>query len=397
MKLAERVSKIRPSATMEITAKAKELRAKGIDIIGFGAGEPDFDTPDRIKKAAVKALDGGHTKYTAVGGIDELKQAIADKLWKDNEVRYGKKEILVSCGAKHSLYNASQVLFQEGDEVIIPTPWWVTYPDQITLSGATVVSVFTDESVGFKMSADAFRAAITPRTKGLILNSPCNPTGTTYTREELEAIASIAVEHDIFVISDEIYEKIIYDDVPHVSIASLGEEIKKRTILVNGVSKGYSMTGWRIGYTAAPAEITEAMSTIQSQCTSNPTSIAQWASVEALTGPQEDVSVMAAEFEKRRNYIVDALNSLPQVECFKPSGAFYVFPRISGYFGSSHKGKVIRNSVDLTQFLLEEARIAVVPGAAFEADPYIRISYATSMEQIEKGMERMAEAVRLLE
>jgi aspartate aminotransferase len=397
--LAGRIKRIKPSATLEITAKAAALRASGVDIIGMSAGEPDFDTPENIKNAAIHALQEGFTKYTPVGGIDQLKEAIINKLKRDNNLSYEKNEILVSCGAKHSLYNLSQVLFERGDEVIIPAPYWVSYPDQVELAEATPITVMTEEKDGFKLTPELFKKNLTSKTKALILNSPSNPTGSAYNQEDLLSLAEIALAHKIYIISDEVYEKIVYDGFSHTSIASLNEEIKKQTIVVNGVSKAYSMTGWRIGYAAGPAELIRAMSTIQGQATSNPTSIAQKATIEALNGPQDELSRMVTEFHKRRDYIIKRLNNIEGISCYTPQGAFYVFPNVSRYYGYYNPGQtqqVINNSTTLTAYLLEEAKVAVVPGIAFGADDFIRLSFATSLEKIKVALDRIEEALAKL-
>ena len=393
MVLAERVKGIKPSPTLAVDARAKAMKAEGIDVVGFGAGEPDFDTPENIKEAAVKALKSGFTKYTAVGGTDELKDAIINKLKNDNGISYDRSQIIVSTGAKHSLYNVAQALYGPGDEVIIPAPYWVSYPDQVILNDATPVIVQTREDEGFVLTAAAFEKAITPKTKALILNSPSNPTGLGYPKEALEKIAEVAVRHKVMVISDEIYEKITYDGFRHVSIASLGSEIKDLTITINGLSKSHAMTGWRLGYAAGPKEVIGAMTKIQSQSTSNPCSITQKAAVEALNGPQDFLPLMVAEFDKRRKYIVERLNAIPGVSCPTPVGAFYAFPRVSPIYGKSFKGNKIKGSADLAAYLLEEAKVAVVSGDAFGADEYIRLSYATSMAAIEKGLDRIEKAV----
>ena len=393
MKLASRAEKLKPSATLLITAKAKALKAEGIDVVGFGAGEPDFDTPENIKEEAIKSINNGFTKYTAVGGIDELKTAIINRIKEDYGIQYEKSEIIVSCGAKHTLYNLSQVIFEEGDEVIIPSPYWVSYPEQVILAGATPVIIEASEENGFKIDPDELKKLITPKTKALIINYPSNPTGATYNEEDLKIIAEIALNAGLIIISDEIYDKILYDGITHTPIATLGEDVKKSTILVNGVSKSYSMTGWRIGYSAGDKKITSAMSNLQGQSTSNPTSISQMAALEAFRGSQDEVKKMAKEFEARKNYIAKRLNDMPGFRCFNPQGAFYVFPNISYFFGKSCNGKQINNSVDFTEFLLEEAKVAVVPGIEFGSDKHIRISYATSMEEIKKGVDRIEEAV----
>lgn len=393
MRLAGRIGRIKPSPTLAMTAKAKAMKAKGLDVIDFGVGEPDFDTPDDVKEEAIKAIRSGFTKYTAPSGIDELKDAIIEKLKKDNNLEYEKSQIIVSCGAKHSLYNIAQVLFEAGDEVIIPSPYWVSYPDQVILNDATPVFVKTEEKDQFKLKAEALNKHITPRTKAIILNSPSNPTGSAYDIKDLQEIAEIVLRHNIYIISDEIYEKIVYDGFRHVSIASLGKDVKNLTILVNGVSKSHSMTGWRIGYTAGPKEIISAMGNLQSQSTSNPTSIAQKAAVAALSGSDHFINMMVSEFDKRRKYIVDCLNKLRGVKCLMPQGAFYAFPNVSSYYGRSANNKKISGSLDLATYLLEEAKIAAVSGDSFGADEYIRFSYATSMENITKGLDRMEEAL----
>ncbi len=397
MTISRRVQGIKPSPTLTITAKAKAMKAEGIDVIGFGAGEPDFDTPDHIKKAAIRALEDGFTKYTPAGGIDELKDAVIRKFKRDNELDYDRTHILVSCGGKHCLYNSAQVLFDTGDEVIIPSPYWVSYPPIVTLADAVPVILETTEESGFKMDPDDLRRTITKRTKALVLNSPCNPTGTTYTESELRVIADIVLEKGIYVISDEIYEKIVYDGIKHSSIASFDKEIRERTIIVHGVSKTYSMTGWRIGFAAGPSSIIEGMNKIQGQSTSNPTSISQKASQEALDGPQDVVQAMVEEFQKRRNYVIDRFNSMEGVSCIKPGGAFYAFPNFSSYVGKSFGGKPMRDSVDLADYLLDVARVAVVPGDAFGAEGFERLSFATSMENIEKGMDRIEKALKELD
>jgi len=394
--LSNRAKGLKPSPTLAINAKAKAMQAQGIRVVSFGAGEPDFDTPENIKRAAIKSIEEGFTKYTAVGGIDELKDAVIHKFQRDNQLTYKRSQILISCGGKHSFYNLAQALFDRGDEVIIPAPYWVSYPPMVALAEAKPVIIETKEENGFKVTPEELKKAITPRTKALVLNSPSNPTGSAYTKKELEKIAEIAISHKFFVISDEIYEKIVYDGFEFRSIASLGEEIKGRTIIVHGVAKTYAMTGWRIGYAAGPEEIISAMSNIQSQSTSNPTSISQKASVEALIGPQEEVKKMLSAFTERRNYIVDRLNEISGVSCFKPIGAFYVFPNFSEYYGKSYQGKKISNSTELADYFLNVARVAVVPGVEFGADPFERLSYATSMKDIREGIDRIEDALKKL-
>jgi len=396
MKLASRAERLKPSATLLITAKAKALRAEGVDVIGFGAGEPDFDTPQNIKAMAISAINDGFTKYTAVGGINELKEAIIGSLREDYGLEYEKSEIIVSCGAKHTLYNLTQVMIEEGDEVIIPAPYWVSYPAQVSLAGGKPVIIETSEESGFKIDTDELREKINPKTKALVLNYPSNPTGATYNEDELKLIAEIAIDSGLIIISDEIYHKILYDGMTHTPIATLSDDVKKSTILVNGVSKTYSMTGWRIGYLAGDKEVTSAMSKLQGQSTSNPVSISQMAAVEAFSGSQDEVSKMVKEFEERKNYITKRLNEIPNLKCFNPQGAFYVFPNISKFFGKTYNGKGIESSVDFTEYLLEEAKVAVVPGVEFGSDDHVRISYAVSMEDIKKGIDRIEEAIEKL-
>ncbi|HBO68952.1 MAG TPA: aspartate aminotransferase, partial [Deltaproteobacteria bacterium] len=390
MKLADRVGKIQPSPTLAITSKAKAMKAQGIDVVGFGAGEPDFDTPDHIKAAAKKALDEGYTKYTPVPGSPELKDAILAKLSRDNGLSYKRENIIVSVGAKHSIYNVAQAAWQKGDEILIPAPYWVSYPDIALLADATPVILETGQKNGFKVTPKQLDKAITKRTKCFVLNSPSNPTGAAYTKDELKGLAEVIVQRDITVLSDEIYEKLVYDGFQFASIASFGEEIRKRTILVNGLSKAYSMTGWRIGYVAADKDLVAAMNNIQSQSTSNPVSFCDKASVEALNGSQEFLKGWVAEFDKRRRYIVDRLNKIPGVSCLLPLGAFYVFPNFSGAYGKkTPAGKKIGGSSDLAAYLLDDHMVASVPGVAFGDDACQRLSYATSMKNIEKGIDRI--------
>ena len=393
MKIAARISLIKPSPTLTIQAKANALKAAGRDIIGFGAGEPDFDTPHNIKMAAVRALETGFTKYTPVGGIDELKDAVIAKLQRDNRLTYKRSEVVISCGAKHSLFNIAQVLFEEGDEVLIPSPYWVSYTDIVYLTGAQPVVIKTNAADDFKLQPSQLEAAITPRTRAIIISYPSNPAGVCYSLKELEALAEVIIRKGIMVISDDIYEKIIYDDQRFYTLASLGDELKRLSIVVNGVSKTYSMTGWRIGYCAGAEEIIAAITKYQRQNTSNPTSIAQKAAVEALNGPQESVEMMRKEFQKRRDVVTERLNAIPGVTCLKPQGAFYVFPNVASYYGRSFGGKTITNSAEMANYLLDESNVALVPGGDFGHDDHIRISYATSMGQIEKGLERIREAL----
>lgn len=396
MKLAQRVSSVQPSATLALSAKAKALKAQGIEVIDFGLGEPDFDTPDEIKNAAIEALRAGFTKYTAPGGIDELKAAIVDKFLRDNHLQYEKNQVVVSCGAKHSLYNLAQVLFEHGDEVLIPAPYWVSYPDQVRLNDATPVFIETREEDHFLLTRNLLAARITPRTKALILNSPSNPTGSAYTQKQLEELVDVILEKQLIVISDEIYEPFVYDGFKHVSFAAIHPELKNRTIVVNGVSKSYAMTGWRIGYAAGPRDVITAIETVQSQSTSNPTSIAQKAAVAALRGGSRFTEMMVAEFDQRRRYIVKRLNEMPGVSCLMPRGAFYAFPNVTAVMNRRWKNRAFKTVNDLADYFLEEARIAVVAGDAFGAPGHLRISYATALPLIEKGMDRMAEAIKNL-
>lgn len=397
MYISEKAKQISPSPTLAISAKAKQMQAEGIDVVNFGAGEPDFDTPQHIKDAAVESLAKGFTKYTPTAGTIELRKAICEKLNAENGLEYKPSEIIVSLGAKHSIYNAVLATINPGDEVIVPAPYWVSYPEIVKMADGKMVVIDTDESTGFTVPIDRLRAAVTPRTRMLILNSPSNPTGGVYDRKQIEQIAELAVEKGFYVLSDEIYEKIIYDGREHVSIASLGETIKKLTITVNGFSKAFSMTGWRLGYVAAEQELVDAMEAIQSHSASNLVSFTQPAAVAALTGPQNVVTDMVAEFDKRRKYIVSRLNAIDGISCATPGGAFYVFPNVSGLYGRRFRGKQIANSDDFADFALAEAKIAIVAGSGFGADNYARISYATSMANIEKGMDCLQEAVAKLE
>jgi aspartate aminotransferase len=396
MGIAKRALAIKPSPTLATAAKAKAMKAQGIDVVDFGVGEPDFDTPENVKQAGIKAIQSGFTKYTPAGGTDELKEAVVEKFKKDNGLHYEKSQVLISCGAKHSLYNIAEALFNPGDEVIIPSPYWVSYPDQVLLNDAVPVIVETTEEEGFKLSAKKLEEAITKKTKALVLNSPSNPTGLAYDKKTLEEIAAIAVRHKTYVISDEIYEKLIYDGFKHFSIASFGQEVKDLTIVVNGVSKSHAMTGWRIGYAAGPKDVITAMANIQSQSTSNPASISQKAAVEALRGPQDFIRTMNIEFDKRRKYMVERLNKIKGMSCLMPVGAFYAFPKVSQLYGKSVNGRRIANSSELAAYLLEEAKVALVSGDAFGADAYIRLSYATSLDNITKGLDQIEQAVARL-
>ena len=393
MSLSERVKCISPSPTLAITAKANKMKAEGINVIGFGAGEPDFDTPLNIKEAAKRFIDSGFTKYTPTSGINELKEAICGKFKNDNNLVYSPEQIIVSCGAKHSIFNIVLAMINPGDEVIIPSPFWVSYPEMVLVAGGKPVFIETRQEDGFKINHGQLKQAINSKTKLVILNSPSNPTGMVYNKIELESLKEVIVKSNIHCISDEIYEKLVYDNEKHTSIASLGEDIKKLTVVVNGVSKSYSMTGWRIGYAAGPKEIIQAMSNLQDHSTSNPVSIAQKAAIEALEGPQDSLDVMRKAFVERRDYMVDRINKIRGLSCVKPSGAFYVFFDISGIIGRNYKGKEITGSFAITELLLENARIAVVPGSVFGNDRYVRLSYATSMQNITEGMNRLEEFV----
>ncbi len=397
MRLADRIERIQPSATLAISARAKAMKAQGIDVVGFGAGEPDFDTPGHIKDAAIRALMEGHTKYTPVGGTDELKDAICQRVEADYGIQYERPHVIVSCGAKHALYNAAMVLFQPGDEVLVPSPYWVSYPDILTLAEATPVPLPTNQVGGFKVTAEQVRRAITPRSKGLILNSPSNPTGAVYLRQELEELAKVILDAGLLLISDDIYDKLLYRGIPRCQIVSVAPALREYALLVNGVSKTYAMTGWRIGYALGPERLISAMDKLQGQSTSNPTSMAQKAAVAALTGPQGCVDVMVREFDRRRAFMVSRLNAMEGISCFDPGGAFYVFPRVDAYFRRKAKGRVMQTAADLADYLLEEARIAVVSGEPFGSNAHIRLSFAMSIEEIQEGLERMEGALRRLE
>jgi aspartate aminotransferase len=395
--LSPRALACAPSPTLAITAKANQLKADGHDVLGFGAGEPDFDTPQHIKDAAIEALAKAKTKYTPSAGIPELRKAIAEKLKTDNNLDYAPANVIVSCGGKHTLYNIFQAMVSEGDEVVIPAPYWVSYPEQVKLADGTPVILQTTDATNFAPTVEQLKAAITPKTKIVILNSPSNPSGAMWPRATIEALAELAIQHDFFVISDEIYEKIVYDNNEFVSIAALGPEIKKRTFTVNGMSKAYSMTGWRLGYVAAELEYVSAMNRLQDQSTSNPTSIAQWAGLAALTGDQSFLQEWCTEFDARRKLIVAGVNSIDGLSCLMPEGAFYVFPKVSELYGKiTPEGKTLTSGDDVADYLLATQKVAVVPGSGFGADDYMRLSYATSRATIEKGVARIADAVAAL-
>lgn len=395
MILSKKAQQISASITLAITAKAKKMKEEGIDVIGFGAGEPDFNTPVNIQQAAINAIQNGMTRYTAASGIAELKSAIVDKLKNENNLTYKQSQIIVSTGAKQCLANALQAILNSGDEVIIPIPYWVSYPELVKLADGTPIFVETKEENFFKYTPELLENAVTLNTKAIILNSPNNPTGTVYSKDELKFIAEFAKKHDLIIISDEIYEKLIYDNIEHVSIASLSQDTYERTIVINGLSKSYAMTGWRMGYAASSEEITKLMSNIQSHTTSNPTSISQYAAVEALRGDQSTIKEMILEFKNRRNYMVERINSINNLSCVKPSGAFYVMVNISKLLGKTVDGEVISNSLDFSRVLLEKEKVAVIPGSAFGVDNFIRLSYATSMENIQKGLDRIEDFVKM--
>lgn len=402
MQFSGRILKVKPSATLAITALANSLKAKGVDVIGFGSGEPDFDTPTHIKNAAIRAIDAGKTKYTPAGGIPELKKAIVEKFRRDNGLEYDVSQVTVNCGGKHSFYNLMQVLLNDGDEVIVPAPYWVSYPPIVELAGGVPVILNTGEESGFKITPSLLEKAIGKKTRAVILNSPSNPTGATYSRQELEGLAAVLEKHDIAIISDDIYESIVYDGRSFTNTAGLSKELYKNTIILNGVSKAYSMTGWRIGYMAGDAEVIKKVEILQSQSTSNPTSISQWASVDALTGDQSVIAAMVEAFDRRRRLIVDGLNSAPGITCLMPEGAFYAFPNIRGVEGlrswkdvrKKYEGTSLSSA--LTSYLLEVAQVAVVPGVEFGSDDNIRLSFATSDENIGKGVERIKAALEKL-
>lgn len=396
MDLSNKAMKINPSITLEITAKAKELKESGVDVVSFGAGEPDFNTPENIIEAAIKAMKDGKTKYTPTSGILDLRKSICNKFKKDNELNYDTDQIVVSTGAKQSLANTFLAILNEGDEVIIPTPYWVSYPELVKLAGGVPVFINTNKENDYKYSVKELRNLITSKTKAILVNSPNNPTGSIYTKEELTEIAELAKEYDLIIISDEIYEKLIYDNEKHISIASISRDSYERTIVINGLSKAYAMTGWRIGYSASSKEIAKLMSSVQSHVTSNINSISQYAAIEALNGPQDSIKIMIKEFEKRRNYMIDRINKIHGLSIIRPKGAFYIMVCIENYFGKEINGEIINSSLDFSKSLLNEENVAVIPGIAFGLDNYIRLSYATSMEIIEEGLNRLEKYLRKL-
>ncbi|MFZ5353749.1 MAG: pyridoxal phosphate-dependent aminotransferase [Bacillota bacterium] len=394
LKIADKISKIAPSITLAIDAKLKQMLADGIKVYGFGAGEPDFDTPEYIREAAIEAINKGFTRYTAAQGTMELRKAICQKLKRDNNLDYNPNQIIVSSGAKHSLSNTFAAILNPGDEVIVPVPYWVSYTEIIKLNDGVPVLVETKKENNFKMTREELQSAITEKTKAILLNTPSNPTGAIYSEDELKHIADLAVENNIYVVSDEIYEQLTYDGKKHVSIAALGEAIKELTIVINGMSKAYAMTGWRIGYAAADEKLVKAMSGVQSHAVSHPNSIAQYASTIALIGPQDDVHNMVREFGERRNYMYDRLSTMEGLTCIMPEGAFYVYVDISSYMGREFCGEIINSSLDFAQILLERGQVAVIPGAAFGTDSFIRLSYATSMKNIQEGLDRFESFIK---
>lgn len=396
MKLARRLDPIQPSPTLALNARAKALSAQGVDVVGFAAGEPDFDTPDFIKRAAIQALDQGFTKYTATAGMPELRKAISEKLEKENGLSFAPEQVLVSCGAKHSLYNVFQALLNEGDEVVVFSPYWVSYPDMVQLASGTPVIVPTREQDGFAPDPAHLRKALTPKTKAVVINSPSNPTGAVLSAQALRGIADAVRDHDCLIVTDDIYERLLYTDAPLQNILNVAPELKPRTVVVNGFSKAFSMTGWRMGYAAGPKELIAGMQMIQDQSTSNASSIGQKAALAALTGPREPIDAMVKEFRARRDLFVEGLNAIPGFRCRKPDGAFYVFPSIEGLFGKRYKGQTLHGSMQVSELLLNDFRVAAVPGQPFGAEGYIRMSFATSRQVIEKGLARLREFVAAL-
>lgn len=386
--ISQKAKGVSPSPTLSLDAKYKQMKKQGIPVVGFGAGEPDFDTPDNVKAAAIKAIKDGFTKYTPASGTIELKKAICEKINRDSGIEYGIENIVVSNGGKHCLTNIFMAICEDGDEVIIPVPFWVSYPEMVKMAGGVPVFMDTTEDTNFKFKPEDLKKYITPKTRALVLNTPSNPTGMIYTKDELQRIAKIAVENNIYVVFDEIYEKLVYEG-EHVNIASFGEDIKNLTIVVNGMAKAYAMTGWRIGYTASNAELAKAMSNIQSHATSNPNSIAQAASVEALLGDQSSVSAMREEYIRRRDYMVERINSIEGISCIKPNGAFYVFMNVRALLGRELYGKTFSTASELCADILDRALVALVPSEGFGIDGYVRLSYATSMETIKEGMDRI--------
>lgn len=395
--LSKKAQAVKPSSTLAITAKAKELKAQGIDVVGFGAGEPDFNTPDNINQAAIQAIHAGFTKYTPASGTLELKQAISRKFKTFNHLDYAPEQIVISNGGKHSLINVFAAILNPGDEVLIPSPYWLSYPEMVKLQDGTPVDVPTKQENGYKVTVAELEAAFTDKTKALVLNSPCNPTGMLYTKEELEAIADFIVKKDIYVVSDEMYEYLTYDGAEHISIGSLNKDIFDRTITVSGVSKSYSMTGWRIGYTGSSLEIAKLMGSIQSHSASNPNSIAQKAALEAINGPQDQVQYMNEQFNIRRKYMVDRIANMPTLTCVEPKGAFYVFLDVTKAVAMKYKGEVVGSAAKLAEIMINDFNVALVPCEDFGIDNHVRLSYAISLESIEKGLDRLEEFLNTLE
>ena len=397
MKVSERSKLVKPSVTLALAAKAQAMRAQGVDLVNFTAGEPDFDTPQRIKDAAVQALKKGMTKYTDVRGIEPLREAVAKKYLKEFALQYTKDEVLVSCGGKHALYNIFQAAIDPGDEVLIPSPYWVSYSDMVLLAGGVPKLLPTTEANGFRITPEELKGAMTSRTRAFVFNSPSNPTGAAYGFEQIQGLCRILEQHSCLILSDDIYEKIVYDGFRFHSILAIEPKLRERTIIFNSLSKSYAMTGWRVGYVLGPAAMISAAANIQSQSTSNATSIAQAAALEALSGPQDEIGVMVGEFHKRRDVIVKRLKGMPGITCFKPQGAFYVFPNVRSLLGKTANGKKLSSASDVVDYFLTEARVLAVPGEDFGSTENIRISYATSIEEIEKGCDRIEAAIKKLE
>ncbi len=395
--LSTLASAVNPSSTMAIDALYKSMKAQGIDVVGFGAGEPDFPTPDNIKEACIQALKENKTRYTAASGIMELKQAVCYRMKEDCGLDYSPENVMIASGAKHNVYLAVRALVNPGDEVVIPAPYWVSYSEIVSMCGGIPVVAQTRESDEFKLTPEELDAVITDRTKCVMFNSPSNPTGMMYTREDLTELADVFIRRDVYIIADEIYYKLVYDGREFVSIGALGEDVRERTVIINGVSKSYAMTGWRVGYSLAPAHITKIMANYVSHSTAAPSTLSQWAAVEALTGPQDTVEEMRQAFESRRNYMVARVNTIPGVSCLMPEGAFYIMMNISRLIGRSVDGKVITDSDSFAELLLEKGLVAVVPGSGFDAPDYVRWSYATSMENIREGMDRLERFLKMLD
>ena len=402
MKFSDRILKVKPSPTIAVTSMASLLKSQGVDIIGFGAGEPDFDTPKNIREAGIKAIETGKTRYTPSAGLPELRNAVVTKFRRDNNLEYTSDEVIINCGGKHSFYNLMQVLLNDGDEVIIPAPYWVSYPDMVLLAGGKPVIINTEAEAGFKITPEQLKAGITEKTRAVVINSPSNPTGAAYSFDELKKLADVIEKTDIIPVSDDIYETILFDGFKFSNIANVSGTMKKRAVVLNGCSKTYAMTGWRIGYMAGDRELISKIDILQGQSTSNPTTISQWAAIEALTGDQSVLSEMMVAFSRRRNFVVKELNSMPGVTCYNPEGAFYAFPGISGVFELkgwsklAEKYKDSYKSSSLCAYLMEEARTAVVPGIAFGNDRYFRMSFATSDENLKEGLKRIREALEKL-